>query len=430
MGTEQSVFQEIGVVEGFYGRVWQPAERQAFIASLLPFGLNTYLYCPKHEPALAAEVLRPLNGEEAGHLGELATFCAGRGVALWVGLHLEPPLNVNNAAHLEAVAAKCHGLWKLGVKGFCIQFDDLSGAFDPAASFAGSLAALQAHAVVGIYRQAAALGVLASWLVVPALYTPDPLLEKTYGPFAPDYLARLDQSLPAQVAWMYTGPRVCAPSITLAHLEQWRGASRREVVLWDNYPVNDAAMVDNLHICPLTGRAPDLPERIRGYLFNPLLQPALGALPGATCLIYANDPTGYEPLRAWHSALAALLPEQGREAFGELEALTRHCCLEGFLPDQTFGPRGPLVRRLEQGWQALQNGGAMDAGTLQELRRVLDTLNETLPPAMASEARPWLERLTQAHAVCAARADSTDWRAAASAYRKGGAYVLGEWFRP
>ena len=164
MGTEQSVFQEIGVVEGFYGRVWQPAERRAFIASLLPFGLNTYLYCPKHEPALAAEVLRPLNGEEAGHLGELATFCAGRGVALWVGLHLEPPLNVNNAAHLEAVAAKCHGLWKLGVKGFCIQFDDLSGAFDPADSFAGSLAALQAHAVEGIYRQAAALVVQAPGL--------------------------------------------------------------------------------------------------------------------------------------------------------------------------------------------------------------------------------------------------------------------------
>ncbi len=435
MAAEAGAFREVGVVEGFYGRVWEPRERFAFIESLAPFGLNTYLLCPKHEPALAAEVLRPLGEGEARSLGELAAFCKQRGIALWAGLHLEPPLNVNSAEHLEAVAEKCQALAGIGVTGFSVQFDDLSGAFDPAAPFGGSLAAMQAHAVTEIHRRAREKGVEAAWLVVPALYSPDPLLEKTYGPFEPDYLARLDEGLPAEVAWMYTGPRVCSPTVSLADVAAWRGASQREVVLWDNYPVNDAAMVNNLHICPLSGRDPGLPEQVRGYLFNPLLQPALGAVPGATCLIYAADPSAYDPAAAWQNALDALLPEAARRAFRELEALTRHCCLEAFLPDGSFPARGPLVRRLEQSWQALQGGGGVSGGggdgrAAQELGKVLATLEETLPSAMGADARPWLERLRQAGAVFAARAKSSDWSAAAGPYRQGKAYVLGEWFRP
>ena len=60
-------FRQIGVVEGFYGRVWSGAERRRFIEVLAPFGLNTYLYCPKHEPALAAEVMRPPLGAHHHH---------------------------------------------------------------------------------------------------------------------------------------------------------------------------------------------------------------------------------------------------------------------------------------------------------------------------------------------------------------------------
>ena len=113
-------FRQIGVVEGFYGRVWSGAERRRFIEVLAPFGLNTYLYCPKHEPALAAEVMRPLSEDETAGLSALVAFCAGRGIALWAGLHLEPPLNIADEGHITAVARKCLALWQLGVTGFSI----------------------------------------------------------------------------------------------------------------------------------------------------------------------------------------------------------------------------------------------------------------------------------------------------------------------
>lgn len=427
-------FKEIGVVEGFYGRVWSAGERQRFIETLAPFGLNTYLFCPKHEPALAAEVMRPLSGGEAAAMGTLAAFCGARGVALWAGLHLEPPLNISDEAHIDAVARKCLALWELGLTGFSVQFDDLSCAFDPASAYGDSLAALQGHGVSALYERARQLGVGGEWVVVPALYSQDPILENQYGPYEPAYLSLLDARMPPEVGWMYTGPRVCSPSVRPEDVRDWRGKSSRAVVLWDNYPVNDAAMVNNLHLSPLTGRAPGLPSEVRGYLFNPLLQPDLGALPGATCLGYASDPQAYDPAGAWDAALTAILPEAAIQPFRELELLTRRCCLEAFPTDGQFGADGALARKLEQSWQAMQTGGppwpAAQTLSHRKLEEVLNALDADLPDPMREQAAPWLERLKQAHTVFTARENSADWSAAASAFRQGKAWVLGEWFSP
>ena len=423
-------FREIGVVEGFYGRVWDAGERFRFIEALLPFGLNTYLLCPKHEPPLAHDVMGPLSCEERARLGDFAGFCVGKRVKPWAGLHLEPPLDVTNQAHLAAAAEKCRALADLGFSGFVLQFDDISADSEAARAFGGSLAALQAHASGKILQEARALGVAADWLVVPALYALDPILEKLYGPFEPDYLARLDEGLPGEVALIYSGPRVCAPAISLADLAEWRGNSRREVVLWDNYPVNDAAMVNNLHLSPLTGRAPELPSQIRGYLFNPLLQPALGVLPGATCLAYASNPAGYTGETGWREALAAFLPEEAAGAFTELEALTRRCCLVEFLTKAAFPAGAPLATRLEQAWAEGQKGATPPLELIEAFRDVLTTLDAHLPEAMKKEAAPWLERLGHAQAIFAARAKGGNSIQQEAAYQQYNEWVLGQWFQP
>ena len=266
--------------------------------------------------------------------------------------------------------------------------------------------------------------------------------------------------MPPEVGWMYTGPRVCSPLITPQDVLDWGKGSERAVVLWDNYPVNDAAMVNNLHLAPLTGRAAQLPSVARGYLFNPLLQADLGTLPGATCLAYAADPTGYDPVRAWNDALEAILPSEARQPLRELEALTRRCCLVDFPADDQFGDRGSLAARLEAGWLAMEEGRGGDSaahgaglsahgGDLSvhvELGKILGALGASLPAAMLEQAQPWLERLRRAQQVFAARGSvvqgsvvegpvvqssaAADWSEAAASYRQGEAWVLGQWFGP
>jgi len=205
-------FAFTGAVEGFYGRVWSPAEREAFIAALAPRGLDAYLFAPKHEPALAADLLAPLDDGTIDRLEALAGCCRAHGVRLYVGLHLEPPLNPADPAHLARLADKARALVRLGVPGLAALFDDLPAVQPqpgPAGSdpFAGSQAAAQAHAFLATYRAVEAEGQRVDWLVCPGRYTLDPALEAEFGALEPDYLTRLHADLPLAVPWLWTGPR-------------------------------------------------------------------------------------------------------------------------------------------------------------------------------------------------------------------------------
>lgn len=401
----RDAFQEIGVVEGFYGRVWTPLERETFIDTLLPFGLNIYLYAPKHETALGGGLMEPLQAEAAQRLKKLAGFCAKRKIALWMGLHLEAPLKLSDAAHLQRVAEKVAQLTDLGVRGFAVLFDDVPagegsghpGGEDP---FGGSTAAAHAHAFNTLRNGARKSKRKLEWLLCPSRYTLDPKLEIAHGRFEAGYLKTLQGKIPKEVPWLWTGPGICSPGISPADAAAYRaeagaGEEERPLMLWDNYPVNDLAMSSWLHLDPLGGRSPDLPQSVRGYLFNPMLQPVLGVLPGATCLMYANDPAGYRASEGWERALGTLIPEAMRMLISEFAALTRPHDPTGGLPPAW--PRGsfPLVERLQRGWQAMSVEAPVEPYVVMDFRRVVTALENTLPEAMLGEARPWLNRLRQ-----------------------------------
>jgi len=92
---------------------------------------------------------------------------------------------------------------------------------------------------------------------------------------------------------------VVSKSITLAHVRRIANKIKRPLLLWDNYPVNDLSMRDELHIGPLTGRDPRLPQAVYAYLNNPLLQEELSFLPLATCFDYAHAPATYRAESSW-----------------------------------------------------------------------------------------------------------------------------------
>jgi hypothetical protein len=60
-----------------------------------------------------------------------------------------------------------------------------------------------------------------------------------------------------------------------------------------------------MHIDPLAGRDPRLPEAVYGYLSNPLLQENLSFIPLATCFEYAARPEIYDPEKSWRKIIEA-----------------------------------------------------------------------------------------------------------------------------
>jgi hyaluronoglucosaminidase len=110
--------------------------------------------------------------------------------------------------------------------------------------------------------------------------------------------------------------------ISLAHVRQIATRLNHKLILWDNYPVNDLSMRDELHIAPLQGRDPRLPESVYGYLNNPLLQEELSFIPLATCFDYAARPTAYDGESSWTAIVQSRF---GAEALPHWQTIRKFC---------------------------------------------------------------------------------------------------------
>src|SRR5688500_296851 len=158
---------ELGIIEGFYGKPWTWAEREATIAFLAPHGYGFYLYAPKADPYLRRHWRDPYPEHLAGSLARLAESCRERGVRFGVGLSpYEIFLGFDDGAR-AALGEKLAFLDELGVVDLAVLFDDMRGDLP-------DLAARQAEVVEWIAGRTAAERLL----VCPSYYSDDPVLDR------------------------------------------------------------------------------------------------------------------------------------------------------------------------------------------------------------------------------------------------------------
>jgi hypothetical protein len=77
----------------------------------------------------------------------------------------------------------------------------------------------------------------------------------------------------------------------------------RPVIVWDNYPVNDTLLTQELYLGPYTGREPGLGCALDGILLNPMLQPQATKIPLWTAGRFFALDSAYDPDSAWEEAL-------------------------------------------------------------------------------------------------------------------------------
>jgi hyaluronoglucosaminidase len=312
-------FERRGVVEGFFGPPWSMAQRHALFAFGARRGMNTYLYAPKDDPYHRERWKIPYPPGRWRELSRLIRSAHRNQIAFVYGFHPGKALCFSAPAPVRLLLAKAQRFYDAGVRHFAVLFDDIPSRLHYAVDrkrFNDSLARAEATWLGNIIAQQPPAWKHVEWWLCPSYYSPDPLLSRAFGAFEADFLETLAQCLPAGVPCVWTGPAVVSKKITLAHVQSVARRLARPLILWDNYPVNDLSMRDELHIGPLTGRDPRLPQGVYGYLNNPLLQEELSFLPLATCFDYAAHPRSYSAERSWRAAIlcrfgAAALPHWG-----------------------------------------------------------------------------------------------------------------------
>jgi hyaluronoglucosaminidase len=306
MSTATKTFARRGIVEGFFGPPWSMKHRKAIFAFGAARGMNTYLYAPKDDPYHRKRWRVPYPRKEWQELLRLIDAAQRHRIDFVYGFHPGEGLCFSAGGPVRILLKKAQRFYDAGVRTFAVLFDDIPSRLvheSDRKRFKNSLAAAEGTWLKRIIESQPAGWSDIEWWICPSYYTPDPLLARIFGAFEPNFLETLGEYLPLETACLWTGPAVVSTTITLAHVRRTAHRVRHPLILWDNYPVNDLAMSDELHIGPLLGRDPRLPEAAYGYLNNPLLQEELGFVPLTTCLDYARKPSVYHAEAIWSKAV-------------------------------------------------------------------------------------------------------------------------------
>jgi hyaluronoglucosaminidase len=275
---------------------------------------------------------------------------------------------------VQTLLEKAARFYDAGVRTFAVLFDDIPSSLSYAKDrkqFGGSLARAEGLWLAKLLERQPASWKDVEWWICPSRYTDHPRLARMFGTFEPRFWEIFSRHLPAAVACMWTGPAIVPPRISLAHARKVARQIRHPLVLWDNYPVNDLSMSDELHVAPLTGRDSRLPEVVYGYLNNPLLQENLSFVPLATCFDYSRHPAAYDPERSWREAIRELF---GGSALPHWRAILDFC-------DWINLPRNS------------NRPAALTPGRLRALREANCYLLRNQGRPWFEEFRPWLGRL-------------------------------------
>jgi len=279
-----------GLLEGFYDRLWTWAERERVAERVAELGFDTYVYAPKEDRAQNAGWRVPYPTDEATRLEAFVRRCRDLGLSPWLGMR---PVGISYAdeADLEILLERLRGAVAMGADRILLLADDIPPTLE--GRTAGRFRRLDdAHA----------------WLVERGLHALDGAVPLVFCPTdyagpGSSYLARLGTVLPSEVDICWTGLDVCVPRITADQVNAISEVLHRPPMIWDNYPVNDDGMVDQLHIGPIRGRDAVLDRSTRGILVNAALQPEAGLVPLATWSEYLRDPAAYHPDAAFARAV-------------------------------------------------------------------------------------------------------------------------------
>jgi hypothetical protein len=306
------VTPELGIIEGYYGRLWSWDARAHAVSFLKPHGYGFYLYAPKFDLFLRERWAEDHPRDEFDALKKFSARCRSQGVRFGVGLS---PMNIFrdfNAEEKAKLSRKLAALNDLGLDDLALLFDDMRGDMPDLARNQ-----IEISHFVAAHSKATRL------IVCPSYYSDDPLLDRVFGQRPQNYLENFGYGLDPKIEIFWTGEEVCSRQFSPGHLARVTEQLHRKPFLWDNYPVNDGArMSQYLHLRAFTGRPSSIAPHVAAHAINPALQPVLSLIPAlALAESYARG-EAYEYGAAFlRAAMAILGPELGARVQADLLSL-------------------------------------------------------------------------------------------------------------
>ena len=317
--TQGPAFAVRGLLEGFYGPPWSHESRLRMIDDAADLGLTHVFIAPKDEEGQRQHWSEPLDASAVTRLSELVARARREQVRLMCAV--SPGLSIvwSSDEHLQLLVARFRQLHEIGVRDAALFLDDIPPTLAHPDDRSAYPDVASAHADLASRWARALWSVDPSWrlAVCPMEY---------HGRGDEAYLETIAAALPSPVDLMWTGREICSRTLDLMDgANFWRTAGRPPL-WWDNYPVNDLAMRDRLHVGPLLGRDRHLHRVSAGLFANAMDLAECTRIPLGTVADYLWDPEGYDPESSWERSLRRVAGDAWPEV-RELADNVRSSCL-------------------------------------------------------------------------------------------------------
>lgn len=264
-----------GLIEGFYGRPWNDAQRQKILGWTQDAGMNTFIYAPKDDVHVRARWREIYDEQHLKRLRWLSAEAARRGQQMFVAIAPCIDMIYSNRQDLARLIARVDQLGSIGIDDIVLLFDDIPNRLNPVDSpHFGSFAAAQVHVANAVMDHLRGGG-SGRLLFCPTEYCARFADNDVLGS---QYLNTLGRTLDAGIDVFWTGPEIVSPEITAASLIEIGGVLSRKPVIWDNFHANDYD-IRRIHLGPLGGRTADILPLIAGFITNPNNEPEANFIP-------------------------------------------------------------------------------------------------------------------------------------------------------
>ena len=297
------LFSRRGYIEGFYGPTWKQEKRISVMHLMASNGMNRFYYAPKDDVYHRAKWRDPYPEKELSELKILfdeaaeneidVCWCVGPGLTY----------KYTSEADFNALIEKFMNVYSIGVRNFGLLLDDIPSEFQYSEDAAEYDSIVDAHIglINKVFRTLKNIDSGITLTVCPTEYC---------GECDDYYISKFGKGIPSEIMIFWTGRQICSSFLTCREADDFSRATAHMPLYWDNYPVNDAEMFQEMHLGAIKGRDRELYKHCEGLISNVMEYAECSKIPLMTIADYLWNPVAYDSEKSLLNAHGEILGEK------------------------------------------------------------------------------------------------------------------------
>ncbi len=375
------LFKTRGYIEGFYGTPWSHEKRKSVMILMAKNRMNTVYYAPKDDD-YHRDLWRELYPEaDLAKLKELVDLAKECYMDFYWCIAPGLSMKYSDPKEFDTLLTKTKQLYSIGIRNFGLLLDDIEEelAFEEDKAMYGETVNAHIDLVERYHNALLMMDSGVKLTICPTLYN---------GKGDEYYISKLGQNISPLISIFWTGKDICSRELLSMDAIKFVECTRHKPLYWDNYPVNDMAMFNEMHISPIINRDADLWKYSEGIISNAMEYAECSKIPLITFADYLWDSEGYNPDASWKNAIRQVVGKEDAEKFIIFADHLYTSCLKDEPSKRMKKHFAEVMRLIKVGEK--EKAIALAEEYIEKMQKTCDYLKQDLP--ICNELGRWSEK--------------------------------------